>query len=518
MKKYFLIISTVLITIIFSSCRDDFAFSNSTGDLGFSQDTVFLDTVFTNIGSSTRTFKVYNNSSDDIVIPRVALSRGENSNYRLAVDGVPGRIFENIELLAKDSLFVFVETTIDINDFASGNEFLYTDAVEFDNGANLQKVELVTLVQDAIFLFPARDAQGVTETLLLGTDADGEEIRINGFVLADNELTFTADKPYVIYGFAAVGINKVLTIEAGARIHFHTESGIIVGNEGSLQINGLPSITDALENEVIFEGDRLEPTYSDIAGQWGAIWLTDGSKDNVINNATIKNASVGIIMDNSNPSSNGATLKITNTQIYNSSNSGLIATTGHIAAENLVINNSGQSSLVLRLGGNYSFNNCTIANYWNNSFRQDPTLFISNTIPNTGLSQDLINATFSNSIIYGDRDIEFILGDDGVSQFNYRFNNSLIKFNDRFNNFIDIPSYDFSNTSFYNQNVFNEDPLFKDEDDNQLVIDNTGGANGIANPNTDTEQDISGTIRSTSTTLNEGPDAGAYESKDLING
>ncbi len=512
MKKYFLIIPTVLITIIFASCRDDFAFSQSTGDLVFSQDTVFLDTVFTNIGSSTRTFKVYNNSSDDIVIPRVALAQGENSDYRLAVDGVPGRVFENVELLAKDSLFVFVETTININDFSNGDEFLYTDTVEFDSGANSQKVELVTLVQDAIFLFPARDAQGVEETLLLGTTDDGEEIRINGFVLDDTELNLTAAKPYVIYGFAAVPANKTLTIEAGARLHFHNQSGIIVANEGSLQVNGLPSTTDALENEVIFEGDRLEPIFADVAGQWGAIWLTDGSKNNEFHHATIKNASIGIIMDNSNPTSNGATLKIDNTQIYNSSNSGIIGTTGHIEAENLVINNSGQSSLVLRLGGDYTFNNCTIANYWNNSFRQDPTLFISNIIPNTNLTQDLVQASFSNCIIYGDRDIEFILADDGISQFNFSFDHSLLKFDDRFDDFAGLTNYDFSNTGLYNLDIFNIDPIFNDEDNSLLEIDDTGGANGIAEPSTATATDILNNTRGSS------PDAGAYESRDLTAG
>ncbi|GAL76156.1 hypothetical protein JCM19275_2288 [Nonlabens ulvanivorans] len=317
----------------------------------------------------------------------------------------------------------------------------------------------------------------------------------------------------MIYGFAAVPANKTLTIEAGARLHFHSGSGIIVANEGSLQVNGLPSITDDLENEVIFEGDRLEPTYADIPGQWGgAIWLTAGSKNNIINNATIKNASVGIIMDSLNTASTGATLQINNTQIYNSSNSGLIGTTAHIEAENLVINNSGQSSLVLRLGGEYNFNNCTIANYWNNSFRQDPTLFISNIIPNTELTEDLINASFTNCIIYGDRDIEYILADDGVSQFNFNFQNSLIKFNDRFDDFVGFANYDFNNASLYNQSVFNVDPIFKDEDNNQLQIDTTGGANGIANPANATVNDILDNPRSIT------PDAGAYESTDLSAG
>jgi len=512
MKKYFIIISSVILCIIFASCRDDFSFSNSTGDLTFSQDTIFLDTVFTNISSSTRTFKVFNNSSEDIVIPRVALSEGENSNYRLAVDGVPGRVFEDVELLAKDSLFVFVEATLDINDFSSGNEFLYTESIEFDTGPNLQEVELVTLVKDAVFLFPARDAQGIEETLLLGTTEEGEEIRISGFVLEDSELTLTNDKPYVIYGYAAVPANRTLNIEAGARLHFHDQSGIIVGNEGSLNVNGLPSTTDALENEVIFQGDRIEPSFSDVPGQWGAIWLTDGSRDNILSHATIKNASVGIIMDNSNPASNGATLKIDNTQVYNCSNSGLIGTTGNIEAENMVINNCGQSSLVLRLGGDYTFNNCTIANYWDNSFRQDPTVFISNVIPNTNFTEDLVQAQFTNCIIYGDRDIELILANDDISQFNFNFSNSLIRFNDRFDDFVGLPNYDFTNTTLFNQTILNVEPIFKNEDNNELEIDDTGGANGIANPATTTPVDILGTPRSAT------PDAGAYESQDLSAG
>jgi len=51
-----------------SSCRKDFDTVASSGNLGFSKDTVYLDTVFSNIGSSTYTLKVYNRSSDDIKI------------------------------------------------------------------------------------------------------------------------------------------------------------------------------------------------------------------------------------------------------------------------------------------------------------------------------------------------------------------------------------------------------------------------------------------------------------------
>ncbi|WP_339685547.1 hypothetical protein [uncultured Nonlabens sp.] len=508
--KYIVNVLLFFITLVFlSSCRNDFEFTSSTGSLEFSQDTIYLDTVFSTIGSSTRTFKVYNRSSDDILIPRVALAQGTNSKYRISVDGVPGQVFENVELLAKDSMFVFVETTVDIMDFSTNTEFLYEDTIEFDSGANLQKVELVTLIQDAIFLFPERDAQGIEETLLLGMDEEGNDIRISGFFLADDQLNFTNEKPYVIYGFAGVASNKTLNIDAGARIHFHSRSGIIVADEGTLKVNGALSTTEDLENEVIFEGDRLEPLYEDVAGQWAAIWLTNGSKDHEINYATIKNASVGIIMDNNNPTSNGATLKINNSKILNSANSALVGTTASIEATNSIFHNSGQSTVVARLGGNYNFNNCTISNYWNNSFRQEPILLVSNIIPNTSLTEDVTAANFTNCIIYGNRNIELALLDDGLSAFNFKFENSLIRFNDFSNSFSGIPNYDFSNSSLYEQCVLNADPLFEDVDAFKLRIDNTGGANAIASPTTSTLQDISGTTRGAS------PDAGAFESTDL---
>src|SRR5690554_7911344 len=97
------------------SCRDDFHFEPSSGsELAFSKDTVYLDTIFTNIGSSTYNLKVYNKSAKDIKIPSIRLANGESSGFRLMVDGMAGKSFENVELLANDSLFIFVETTVDI--------------------------------------------------------------------------------------------------------------------------------------------------------------------------------------------------------------------------------------------------------------------------------------------------------------------------------------------------------------------------------------------------------------------
>jgi len=116
----------IIVTLLFSSCREDFSAELSSGKLSFSKDTIYLDTIFTNIGSSTYHFKVYNKSNKDISIPTISLGRGENSFYRLNVDGKAGKYFENTEILAKDSLFIFIETTID---YSQVLDPIYTDSM-----------------------------------------------------------------------------------------------------------------------------------------------------------------------------------------------------------------------------------------------------------------------------------------------------------------------------------------------------------------------------------------------------
>ncbi len=508
--RYLYGLALVCCLVLWSSCRNDFESVSSTGNLEFSQDTVYLDTIFTNIGSSTRTMKVYNRSDDDINIPAIQLEQGEASNYRLNVDGLPGKSFEDILVLAKDSIFIFIETTIDINNFPNpDNSFLYTDKILFDTGGNQQDVDLVTLVQDAVFLFPEQYKDGTIETISLGLDEEGEDILIEGFYLDDDELNFTNEKPYVIYGYAAVAPNKILTVDAGARVHFHANSGILVANQGSMKVNGEASVDpELLENQVIFEGDRLEPGFSDIPGQWGTIWLTQGSTNHEFNYTTIKNSVVGILMDSND---GDRTLTLKNVEIYNISNVGLLARTGDVYGENMVINNCGQTSLSCSLGGKYNFNHSTFANYWSNGFRLFPTVSIDNVLQVSDTEfavADLIEANFNNCIIYGSESRELGLVEDSSAAFNFNFTNSLIKFDDPFGDFDDDPNYDFANDLIYTNIVRNADPIFYNTDENDFNIETgTSGADGIGLGGVAPTDDLNGSPRNS-----DNPDAGAYES------
>ncbi|MEN9910369.1 MAG: hypothetical protein RLZZ540_3528 [Bacteroidota bacterium] len=491
----------IILGILFSicSCRTDFSTVPNDGKLVFSKDTVFLDTVFSTISSSTYLLKVYNHSKDDINIPTIKFSKGLNSKYRMTVDGMQGennKIFNNVTLLAKDSLYVFIETTPNIAD-ANPNYFLYTDDIEFDSGTNLQKVALLTLVKDAVLLYPKRLSNGKTETVTF----DNNEL--SGFYLDENdavngnELHFTNQKPYVIYCYATVPEGKKVVFDAGARVYFHTNSGLIVPQSASLECNGSVSTTNKQENEIIFEGDRLEADYANVPGQWATIWLRNGSTAHKINHLTIKNATIGLRIDNQDQT----TVSIKNSQIYNSSNYGILAQNAKIQGENIVINTAGKATLVCTYGGNYQFTHCTFNNNWNNA--QQLALTINNY--KTGANPETSNltkATFNNCIIYGAYSNELNLDKNNAALFEYQFNNCLLKFEANSTN----PLYNFSNNVHYNNIVLNQNPRFFAIEKNKLNIDNTSAAFVKGNPAYSIPLDINGKTRTLP------PDLGAYQS------
>jgi len=503
MRSYLYVLLLFSILVLWSSCRKDFEYGPSSGNLEFSRDTVYLDTIFSNIGSSTYSFKVYNRTRDDILIPSIRLNQGQESGYRLNVDGVAGKEFMDVPILARDSLFVFVETTFDVSETNEVN-FLYTDAVQFDSGSFLQEVQLVTLVKDAVFLYPSTSSMGTTETIDVGMDGNGGILQVEGFFLQDDQLNFTNEKPYVIYGYAAVPSGRTLQIDAGTRVHFHQDSGIYVSDNASLQVNGqLSTDTTSQENEVIFEGDRLEPQFENVPGQWGTIWLSPGSSADM-DYLTIKNASIGMLVQGS-PSSLSPILSLNNTQIHNSANINLWAQNADISAENCVLGSAGRASLYCNNGGSYDFRHCTIANYWTNGPRQGAALQIDNF--STFGASDLVKAHFANCIVDGNAALELLLTPNEINAFNFTFLNCLIKFKDDRGQFAQDPLYDFENGTSY-QNIFlNLDTDFVDPSQNDFSIQESSRARDQGDIGT--AQTVPLDIRGNDRT--QTPDIGAYE-------
>ncbi|WP_276167087.1 hypothetical protein [Zobellia alginiliquefaciens] len=512
MKPYLTLL--VLLALLFSinSCRKDFDYTTSSGNLEFSKDTVFLDTVFANIGSSTYSLKVYNRSKDDISIPFIGLEQGEASSYRLNVDGLAGKTFTNIPLMAKDSLYIFIETTVTLEN-EGANQLLYTDVLQFGQGATSQQIPLVTLVQDAIFLYPKTASGGQKETVVLGVDANGEDMLSPGFELKNDQLQFTNEKPYVIYGFAVVPKEKTLSIDAGARIYLHENSGILVQSEAKLSINGtLSTDQELLENEVIFEGDRLEPEYGDVSGQWEGIRIASGSINNAIEHLTLKNATIGIFAEGE-PSFSSTTLNIKNSQIYNSSKINLWGKTAVISGENLVLGSAGNSSLYCNLGGSYSFTHTTIANYWRESYRPSAALTINNFEPNGengSMGIDLIKADFKNCIIDGNSDFELSHSSNGINRYNFLFSSCAITVNKANLSSDSQVLYSFEDETKYTSNMLNQPIEFENtsQENYRLTSSSTVLDIGDKTFSNTVPEDILGQDRT------DTPDLGAYEFSD----
>ena len=442
--RYF---SILLLAILFSftSCRKDFDTVPSSGKLEFSKTEVYLDTVFSTIGSSTYGLKVYNRSNNDIKIPIIQLEKGFSSKYRIIVDGIAGnnKIFNNVELLANDSLYVFVATTVNIAD--TENDFTYNDKILFDVGTNQQSVKLTTLVDDANFIFPNRSLDKKTY----------EKIAVNGFspdtrghTLTATELNWTSAKPYVIYGNCVVPSGSTLNIGAGTRVHFHDGSTLIVDSGATLNIQGNLNVLDAngkiiTRNEVTFEGDRLEPEYENVPGQWGAVFIFSNT-NNIINHLTLKNAVVGLFMGR-NIETITPNLTIENSQIYDCSSFGILARASIINGKNIVVNTAGQSCFAGTLGGNYDFTHCTFNNNWP-STKQVAVLLNDFLETKEETFVSTIYAKFKNCIIYGNNNVELFLekrNTSTTSSFVTSFTNCLVKFND-------------FNTSISGQAIFNE--------------------------------------------------------------
>ncbi|MCF8276594.1 MAG: right-handed parallel beta-helix repeat-containing protein [Flavobacteriales bacterium] len=470
----------ILIALLSSGCKKDAL--NGNGALSFSTDTVIFDTVFTTIGSVTRQFKIYNPSSSEVTISSIMLAGGQQSKYRMNLDGVPGVAFSNITIPGKDSLFVFVDVTLDPNNLSE--PAIVTDSVVFNTNGTIQDVDLVAFGWDADFTYPNVFDNPIGPYRFLNCD-----------------ITWTSAVPHVIYGWAVVPDGCTLTIEAGSRIYSHKGSGIIVDEGGTLIVNGTP------QNQVVFASDRLDDFYEDQAGEWNRIWLYNGSKNNVINGAVIKNGNVGIEVDTISPGSSNPTLTISNTIIENMAGASLVSYSGTIDAYNCVFGNAGQYSVALLNGGVHNFYHCTIGNYWVNGNRQTPSLLLTNWIEIGDIIYRVDLASyFGNCIIYGNNQTELGLDKDAFAAFNIEFDNCLLKVDFNAEEPIDI-----SSVSEFHEMIYNQDPKFVDPVDQNFELDTLSAAINVGKESITNDallsQDVAGNLR----IVGPKPDLGAYE-------
>ncbi len=466
-KHKLLLFSGVCLALLFiTSCRKDKLIENPNAKVSFSNDTVIFDTVFTTVGSATRYFKVYNNNRQKINISRIYIAGAAANMFRMNVDGIPTRDIKDVEIEAGDSLWIFVEVTVDPNNGTT--PLLVTDSIIFITNGNVQDVDLVAWGQDAYFHTPPNGA--------------GSPF----FSLPCNDI-WQNDKPHVVYGFAVVDSNCNLTIQPGTKVHFHPNSSLVIFNTGTLSAVGNQN------NRITFKGDRLGAYYDTLPGQWSGIIFLDAGTS-TIDFCDIRCASVGIRVQNTNIS-NMNTINIHHTKIEHISNFGIWNyKIGAINATNCQVNNCGQYCFINVAAGNVNLNHCTFANYWFYETRQTPAAGIANYYEENQVAYvGDFTITANNCIFYGANDAEFITDFITGATLNYNFNNCIIK-----------TTQSVSDINHY-QSILSAYPQFVDVSKQDYKLKSSSPAIGQANNFGSISDDLEGTARDAN------PDIGCFE-------
>ena len=378
--------------VIISSCKKESFITSTDALLRTSVDTLHYDTVFTSAGSITQSFKIFNPNDQKLKLSNVQLMGGSTSFFKINVDGVSGTSFNDVEINANDSVYVFALVTINPN--AANLPFIVKDSIRINYNGNVKFVQLDAFGQNANFLRNRR----------ITTDS-----------------TWNNTLPFVILGSLTIDSAKTLTIRKGTKIYCNANAPIIVN--GTLKAIGEKFDSTRIK----FAGDRLDEPYKNFPGSWPGIYFNRSSKDNVLQYCILRNAYQGVIVQspaaNSNPK-----LLMQECILDNIFDVAIGGSNTTIDVRNTLISNCGYN-MFITAGGTYNVNHCTLVSYGNNYLQhKNPVLTISN-IAGVNATNNL-NCSIKNSIIYGDGGIvddEISITKQGTTTFITTFDNVLYK-------------------------------------------------------------------------------------------
>ncbi|HEY0355524.1 MAG TPA: choice-of-anchor Q domain-containing protein [Flavisolibacter sp.] len=351
----------IALALVCFACKKESFTNSASALLRTTADTLHFDTVFTSTGSITQLVKIINDNNKGIHVSSVRLAGGNNSPFRINVDGVAGPEVNDIDISGNDSIYVFVTVSIQPN--SANLPFIVRDSIEINYNGNTKYVQLDAYGRNAHFM---------------------RDHKITGSEIWNNDL------PYVILGRLTVDTNAILTINQGCRIYMHADAPFIVN--GTLVVNGEHHDS----SRVVFAGDRLDEPYRHYPASYPGIVFTNVSRNNLLNYAIIKNAYQGIVVTDPSP---GTKLTLNETIIDNAYDAGILGINTSIKARNVLISNCGKNILLVN-GGDYDFNHCTAASFSSNlGVHRDPVLLLTNYLLQE--SNDL-NAVFRNCIFWGE--------------------------------------------------------------------------------------------------------------------
>ena len=391
----------VLLLLFLVSCNDDDTFSTSPQNrLSMPFDTLKMDTIFAKIPAASKQIWIYNYSGDGIRCANVRLQKGNQSGFRVNVDGIYlgekiGYQTPDIEVRKNDSIRVVVEVTSP------------------DNGSELYK----ELDDNLIF----RLESGVEQVLNLNAFAWKADVVRNLVLKNDTTIDTTiSGRALVVYGGITVDSLVTLTIAPGSTIYFHDDAGIDV--KGKFICQG------TAEKNITLRGDRLDDIiknvpYDRMPGRWQGIHFHGGSYDNIIEYTDLHSGYDAVVCDSSDVSRRKLT--INSSTIHNCDGYGILSNNANVYVANTQITNAYMGCVVV-YGGEISLIHNTIAQfYWVNTKKYiGEALYFSNKLGEH--FYPLTNLEVKNCIITGLGDEVGVGKNDSVA-FNYHFYNSVLR-------------------------------------------------------------------------------------------
>ena len=383
------------------SCNDDDTFTTSPSNvLSMPFDTLKMDTVFAKIPAASKDFWIYNHSGDGIRCASVRLQKGNQSGFRVNVDGIylgekTGYQTSDVEVRKNDSIRVFVELTSP------------------DNGSELYKE-----IDDKLIF---RLESGVEQVITRNAFAWKADMVRNLEIKNDTTIdTTVSGRALVVYGGIKVNPEATLTLAPGTTIYFHDDAGIDV--MGKLICKG------TAEKNVTLRGDRLDNILGDIpydvlSGRWQGIHFATSSYDNIIEYTDMHGGKDAIVCDSSDVTRKKLT--VNSSTIHNFRGYGLALTNSNAYVANTQISNT-YNDCVYVCGGELTMIHNTIAQFYPFS-RQGDTIALRYANINEDKLYPLTNLEVKNCIITGWAEDALLKENSDSVAFNYHFYNSLIR-------------------------------------------------------------------------------------------
>ena len=372
---------------VLSACTDSDSFSSDPSKrLTFSRDTIKMDTVFSAVPSSTYSFWVYNNSGDGIRLRNVRLDRGNQSGFRVNVDGVfANPAVTDIEIRKNDSIRVFVEVTT-LENMQQEAQLVEDNLLFTLESGVVQQVNLRTWSWDAN---PIRD------------------------LVVSQDMTLEESKPLVIYGNGiTIEQDATLTIK-NSKLYFHANAGITV--KGKL----------VAENS-LFRGDRLDHMFNNLPydrvdGQWKGLVIEKNAVGCSMTDCELRNPMTGINCESSE-------LMLKNSIVHNCKGAGIFAKKSSLVIDGCQLSNCLNDCLTL-LGSSAEINHTTLAQFYPLNFNHGYAIrwnHIEETIEETTQKYG-VSLTMSNTLMTGSKD-DVLSGEKRTEDLiSYTFTNCLLR-------------------------------------------------------------------------------------------